>query len=57
MSVTLAMEHLRTAEAAGMLCRDESVEGTRYYVNPFDAFLQGLEEAQAGRAAKEKSKG
>ncbi|CAM9360904.1 unnamed protein product, partial [Laminaria digitata] len=56
-SVTLAVEHLRTAEAAGMLCRDESVEGTRYYVNPFDAFLEGLEKAQAGRAAEEKSKG
>lgn len=56
-SVTLAVEHLRTAEAAGMLCRDESVEGTRYYVNPFDAFLKGLEEEQAGRAAEEKSKG
>lgn len=53
-SVTLAVEHLRTAEAAGMLCRDESVEGTRYYVNPFDVFLEKLEEAQA---AEEKSKG
>lgn len=56
-SVTLAVEHLRTAEAAGMLCRDESVEGTRYYVNPFDAFLEGLEEAQKGRVAEEKFKG
>lgn len=53
-SVTLAVEHLRTAEAAGMLCRDESVEGTRYYVNHFDVFLGKLEENQA---AEEKSKG
>ena len=50
-SVTLAMEHLRTAEAGGLLCRDESVEGTRFYVNPFDRFLRTLEEAESSAAA------
>lgn len=43
-SVTLAVEHLRTAEAGGLLCRDESVEGTRFYANPFDRFVEKLEE-------------
>lgn len=53
-SVTLAVEHLRTAETAGLLCRDESVEGTRFYVNPFDVFLKQLEEAGEIGAAEEK---
>ncbi|CAM9839574.1 unnamed protein product [Hapterophycus canaliculatus] len=43
-SVTLAVEHLRTAEAGGLLCRDESVEGTRFYANPFDRFVEKMEE-------------
>lgn len=46
-SVTLAVEHLRTAEAGGLLCRDESVEGTRFYVNPFGRFVRALEEAES----------
>lgn len=50
-SVTLAMEHLRTAEAGGLLCRDESVEGTRFYANPFDRFVGALGEAESGGAA------
>ncbi|CAN0051894.1 unnamed protein product [Scytosiphon promiscuus] len=45
-SVTLAVEHLRTAEAAGLLCRDESVEGTRFYANPFERFVEKLEEGR-----------
>eukprot|EP00752_Nemacystus_decipiens_P008916 g7960.t1 len=49
-SVTLAMEHLRTAEAGGLLCRDESVEGTRFYANPFDRFARTLEETEASEA-------
>lgn len=53
-SVTLAMEHLRTAETAKLLCRDESVEGTRFYVNRFDGFLKQLEEAGEIGAAEEK---
>ncbi|CAN0543607.1 unnamed protein product, partial [Ectocarpus sp. 8 AP-2014] len=39
-SATLAVEHLRTAETAGLLCRDESVEGTRFYANPFERFVK-----------------
>eukprot|EP00903_Cladosiphon_okamuranus_P013157 g12271.t1 len=50
-SATLAMEHLRTAEAAGLLCRDESVEGTRFYVNTFDRFVRTLEETESGTGA------
>lgn len=50
-SATLAMEHLRTAEAAGLLCRDESVEGTRFYVNTFDRFVRSLEKAESREAA------
>ncbi|CAM9734136.1 unnamed protein product [Ectocarpus sp. 4 AP-2014] len=42
-SVTLAVEHLRTAETAGLLCRDESVEGTRFYANPFERFVKSME--------------
>lgn len=46
-SVTLAVEHLRTAETAGLLCRDESVEGTRFYSNPFGRFIKSMEEAES----------
>lgn len=53
-SVTLAMEHLRTAETAGLLCRDDSVEGTRFYVNRFDVFLEQLEEAEPIGASESK---
>lgn len=53
-SVTLALEHLRTAETAGLLCRDENVEGTRFYVNPFDEFVKQLDEAEASRADEQK---
>lgn len=49
-SVTLAMEHLRTAEAGGLLCRDESVEGTRFYVNPFGRFVKTLQQAESSKA-------
>ena len=54
-SVTLAMEHLRTAEAAGLLCRDESVDGTRFYANRFEEFLEQGEDEKASGAAKRKS--
>lgn len=47
-SVTLALEHLGTAEAAGLLCRDEGVEGTRFYANEFDSFVRSMEEMEAG---------
>lgn len=50
-SVTLAIEHLRTAETGGLLCRDESVEGTRFYVNRFDRFVKTLEEAEPSKPA------
>lgn len=46
-SVTLAVEHLRTAETGGLLCRDESVEGTRYFANEFDRFVKTLESAES----------
>lgn len=42
-SVTLAMEHLRTAEEGGLLCRDESIEGTRFFVNRFDEYVRRLD--------------
>lgn len=45
-SVTLAVEHLGTAEAGGLLCRDEGVEGTRFYANEFDGFLKTLGETE-----------
>lgn len=47
-SVTLAVEHLKTAEASGLLCRDDGVEGTRFYVNEFGGFLKTLEESKEG---------
>ncbi|CAM9535031.1 unnamed protein product [Choristocarpus tenellus] len=43
-SVTLAVEHLNTAERSELLCRDESVEGTRFFTNLFDQFVSHLEE-------------
>lgn len=46
-SVTLAVEHLGTAEIAGLLCRDDGVEGTRFFVNHFDKFVKQLEEGGA----------
>lgn len=49
-SVTLAVEHLRTAETAGLLCRDESVEGTRFYANPLERFVKSMEEAESTKA-------
>ncbi|CBJ32060.1 conserved unknown protein [Ectocarpus siliculosus] len=49
-SATLAVEHLRTAETAGLLCRDESVEGTRFYANPFERFVKSMEEAESTKA-------
>lgn len=56
-SVTLAVEHLCTAEAAGLLCRDESVEGTRFYANHFDEFLKQAEESKASEGPEEKAGG
>lgn len=56
-SVTLAVEHLRTAEMAELLCRDDSVEGTRFYSNPFDGFVKTLDEKAAiGALGEEKRK-
>lgn len=35
LSAILAMEHLLAAERAGLLCRDDTVEGLRFFVNRF----------------------
>ena len=35
MSVILAKERLLSAEGEGLLCRDDSVEGLRFYPNRF----------------------
>lgn len=34
-SLLLAQERLQTAERAGNICRDESIEGLRFYPNLF----------------------
>ena len=34
-SVTLALEYLVMAEARGLLCRDDAIEGLRFYPNRF----------------------
>lgn len=34
-SMVLAQERLLTAERAGSVCRDESIEGLRFYPNLF----------------------
>lgn len=36
-AVTIAAEHLMTAEARGVVCRDDGPEGTRFYRNFFQA--------------------
>ena len=33
--LAIALQHLRTAEAAGVLCRDDSAEGITWYRNFF----------------------
>lgn len=33
--LAIAVQHLRTAEAAGVLCRDEGPEGIKWYRNFF----------------------
>lgn len=38
-SLLLAQERLQTAERAGKICRDESIEGLRFYPN---LFLQNI---------------
>eukprot|EP00128_Syssomonas_multiformis_P016329 Colp12_sorted_trinity150504_noHs@2699 len=41
-SITLALQHLLTAEQAGVLCRDETVEGVVFYPNLFkEVVLRG----------------
>jgi ESCRT-II complex subunit VPS36 len=35
MSVVVAQQQLQAAEARGLLCRDDSVEGLRFYPNKF----------------------
>lgn len=40
-SLLLAQERLQTAERAGKICRDESIEGLRFYPN---LFLQNASE-------------
>ncbi|CAM9262352.1 unnamed protein product [Discosporangium mesarthrocarpum] len=47
-SITLAVEHLHTAERTGLLCRDESIEGTRFYPNLFEGFMRQLEDSAEG---------
>ncbi|CAM9697269.1 unnamed protein product [Chrysoparadoxa australica] len=37
-SMSVATEHLRTAERLALLCRDESLQGLRFYKNIFDSF-------------------
>eukprot|EP00611_Tribonema_gayanum_P000944 TRINITY_DN1070_c0_g1_i2.p2 TRINITY_DN1070_c0_g1~~TRINITY_DN1070_c0_g1_i2.p2 ORF type:complete len:284 (-),score=64.51 TRINITY_DN1070_c0_g1_i2:23-874(-) len=37
-SLVLAQEHLATAEQAGLLCRDETLEGLRFYPNLFPQY-------------------
>lgn len=34
-SLLLAQERLQTAERAGKICRDESIEGLRFFPNRF----------------------
>lgn len=34
-SPTLAIEQLKTAERLGLLCRDDSLAGLRFYTNRF----------------------
>ncbi len=41
-SITLAQEFLQTAESRGLLCRDESVQGTLFYPNRFPEFEKSL---------------
>lgn len=49
-SLTLAQEFLRTAEARGQLCRDESVQGTLFWPNRFPDFVKStFQEAEAAR--------
>jgi ESCRT-II complex subunit VPS36 len=49
-SLTLAQEFLRTAEARGQLCRDESVQGTLFWPNRFPDFVKSFcQEAGAAR--------
>jgi hypothetical protein len=39
-SLVLAAEHLAAAEAAGLLCRDDTLEGLRFYPNMFPQFAE-----------------
>lgn len=48
-SLTLAQEFLRTAEARGQLCRDESVQGTLFWPNRFPDFVKSAFQ-EAGKA-------
>ncbi|CAH0491126.1 unnamed protein product [Peronospora farinosa] len=42
-SFPLAWEYLKVAEGLGKLCRDETFEGTNFYPNKFDQFVQDTE--------------
>ncbi|KAL3673252.1 hypothetical protein V7S43_000973 [Phytophthora oleae] len=42
-SFPLAWEYLKVAEELGKLCRDETFEGTNFYPNKFDQFVQDTE--------------
>ncbi|KAL4125041.1 hypothetical protein PRIC2_008631 [Phytophthora ramorum] len=50
-SFPLAWEYLKVAEELGKLCRDETFEGTNFYPNEFESFLQGTE-TQPDRIAR-----
>ncbi|KAK1948005.1 Vacuolar protein-sorting-associated protein 36 [Phytophthora citrophthora] len=42
-SFPLAWEYLKVAEELGKLCRDETFEGTNFYPNKFDQFVETTE--------------
>ncbi|KAG7381416.1 Vacuolar protein-sorting-associated protein 36 [Phytophthora pseudosyringae] len=42
-SFPLAWEYLKVAEELGKLCRDETFEGTNFYPNKFEQFVQDTE--------------
>lgn len=42
-SFPLAWEYLKVAEELGKLCRDETFEGTNFYPNRFDQFVESTE--------------
>jgi ESCRT-II complex subunit VPS36 len=50
-SLVLAQEHLNAAEQLGLLCRDETLEGVRFYPNLFAEFAAAQSSGSGAAAA------